>query len=542
MSSISASPADTGEGHLAAGESAKAEKPVVALGAPVVEVTLLEDRAHVVRRGKVDLPAGEVRVSVDDVAPTVSDKTLTARIVGPAGAAEVHDVRAVRFTKALREDRPAETGALEESLGEAQRELYEMAVRSQVLGGELEGLDRLEELVISELAEDAAWDRDGRSSAGEALGRLDERCAALRAEMAELSVRTERQRLEVRDAEARLYAALNPGTRSGARLHADLRTDAAGSCEIQFDYVVPGACWRPWHVADLNEGPSGTSLRFRSEGCVWQNTGEDWKGVRLFFSTQRPSLGTEPPRLASDELAVQKKAEQVQVAVREQEIQDTGMGTGRSGVAELPGIDDGGEVISLQGTDAADIPSDGRPYRVPYGEFETGAEGSRVLMPELAACAFFKTVQANAGKLPVLAGPVDLLRRGGFVGRTQAKFVAPGEQFPLGWGPEGTLRVSRDVESKEEEPGLMSSWRATRHRVTLKLSNIGAGELDVLVAERVPVSEIEQVEIRFDAGDASGGQKPDENGFVKWDVHLGSRGHKQLNLAYTYRKRKNVVG
>ena len=38
---------------------------------------------------------------------------------------------------------------------------------------------------------------------------------------------------------------------------------------------------------------------------------------------------------------------------------------------------------------------------------------------------------------------------------------------------------------KDEEPGLMSSWRTERRRLTLRLSNLGAEELPVEVTERV---------------------------------------------------------
>ena len=51
------------------------------LRAPVVEVTVLEDRAHVVRRGQLELGAGVTRLKIAGVAPVLADKTLCAAIV-----------------------------------------------------------------------------------------------------------------------------------------------------------------------------------------------------------------------------------------------------------------------------------------------------------------------------------------------------------------------------------------------------------------------------------------------------------------------------
>ncbi|MCP4660048.1 MAG: hypothetical protein GY856_31995, partial [bacterium] len=51
---------------------------VIVLDAPAAEVTLLEDRAQILRRGTVALPAGRVILRVADVAPVLSDKSLSA--------------------------------------------------------------------------------------------------------------------------------------------------------------------------------------------------------------------------------------------------------------------------------------------------------------------------------------------------------------------------------------------------------------------------------------------------------------------------------
>ena len=53
------------------------------------------------------------------------------------------------------------------------------------------------------------------------------------------------------------------------------------------------------------------------KSIVRRDTGEDWNDVDLLFSTQRPSLGTEPPLLSNDVLRLKKKEAQVHVETRE---------------------------------------------------------------------------------------------------------------------------------------------------------------------------------------------------------------------------------
>ena len=339
--------------------------------------------------------------------------------------------------------------------------------------------------------------------------------------------------------ERRIAAALQPSDRVEAELRLEVAVEVAGDYQLRVDYLVAGACWRPYHRARLVDD----QITFSTEGCVWQNSGEDWEHVALLFSTARPSLGTDPPALSSDRLTVRKKQEVLQVQAREQAIQTTGLGdAGRSTAPEIPGIDDGGEVVSLRGEHRSSVPSDGRPYRVPLGRFTTSAQGERVTMPELAAAVLFKTVQVNDGTTPILAGPVDLVRGGGTTGRTSVLYIAPGERFALGWGPDGALRVRREVDTSAEDSGMLSSWIKRDTTVTLRLTNLGEEAHTIAVQERVPVSEIDKVKIEVERRQTTDAKQPDGDGLLNWSVTLPPAGRKRVVLRYSVKKHSDVQG
>ena len=276
---------------------------------------------------------------------------------------------------------------------------------------------------------------------------------------------------------------------------------------------------------------------------MWQCTGEDWTEVAISFSTERPSLGVEPPELAADVLRAQKKPETLQVEEREQAIETTGLGGSKEATSDqLPGVDDGGEARRLVAKRPATIPSDGRPYRVQLSEYSTAAKQTLVCFPELAAVAISRSEQTHEAGGPLLAGPVDLVGESGPVGRTRTMFVAVGEKFELGWGPDPAITVSRDTEVKPGESKLLSSWIHTKHRVTLKLSNTSDESRRIAVTERVPVSEVPQVEIEVDPKRTTPSASPDSDGFVRWSLDLPAHGHQTVELAYTVSKKDSVVG
>jgi uncharacterized protein (TIGR02231 family) len=162
----------------------------------------------------------------------------------------------------------------------------------------------------------------------------------------------------------------------------------------------------------------------------------------------------------------------------------------------------------------------------------------------------------NAGATPLLAGPVDLVMASGYVGRAEVGFIAPGETLAIGFGPEADVRIHREETREHDEAGLLGSWNTTTVRVAVRVSNLGREPRVVRVTERVPVSEVEQVQIAVSAPDAyvlaagDGGEKVsqvtqrtiDDRGLVAWSVELPPLGRRAVTLEYKVKAQRSVTG
>jgi hypothetical protein len=105
---------------------------------------------------------------------------------------------------------------------------------------------------------------------------------------------------------------------------------------------------------------------------------------------------------------------------------------------------------------------------------------------------------------------------------------------------------------------MLGSWNVTRVRVAVRLSNLGERARTVEVTERVPVSEIDKVEIQVAAADAwrledDDGKRADDvevvtaravddDGLATWKVELPSRARRAVALEYRLRAHTSVVG
>jgi uncharacterized protein (TIGR02231 family) len=525
---------------------------VLAIDLPVVEVTLLEDRGLVRRRGRVVLPPGRMRVRIHGVAPVLVDKTAAAELTAVEGATLPPDMRVLALEVERRRvtedaERPAELAAIRARRREKEAERDAMRASVRLAEADIASLDALADLTVAELAQDVAWGRTDLAATRSDLDRVEDESIERSRGVCELQHALARIERDLQDLLQLEAAASHESSRAVASMLVTVFNPGEReiAAELRVDYVVPGAMWRPWHTARLVEHEGRAHVHLATAGCVWQATGEDWRDVQLVFSTERPSLGVSPPTLATDRLRVRKRSAAVEVQARDQKIHTAGLGTDTaagSGTVEdeLPGIDDAGEALRLRGRARASVPGDGRPHRVPIFEQDGPAETALVCMPELAEAVILRSRQVNRAAHPLLAGPVDLVRGGGLVGRTSLLFVAPGERFEIGWGPEPALRVQRELEELPVDRRTLSSWTRRPRRIRVRLANLGASPFTIEVTERIAVSEVEKVEVEL--AHASRNASADDHGFVTWQVPLRGFGNEQLELQWTLVVHDDVVG
>jgi uncharacterized protein (TIGR02231 family) len=453
---------------------------------PVVQVTVLEDRAQVERRGPVTL-AGLTRVEVPGLPLVAVDRSLQVEVEG----GRFVDARLARRWR----ERPP--GGLAADASALRRHVQDLEEAARAQGANRSrGQNRVEVLEVAR-ADLLRAIAEGAGHGKADLATWSDRLALLSARQAEADETLRRghlegHRLEARLGEARraLEAAEAPDLDLDCTL--ELTLEGLGEARVRVRYLVPCAVWRPAYRARL----LGEQVEVEAEALIWQATGEDWSEVRLRLSTARPTLGTSPPRLTEDALRVRPKAAEekkvVEVAMREERIQTTGEGVEAT---ELPGLDDGGEARLLEAPGRPSVPGDGQPHRVPLFRFQAPAALEQACPAELTPVVSLVARFPNTSGQVLLAGPVDLIRQAGFVGRALLGFAAPGETVKLSFGSLDGLQVVRATDERVEE-SRMSGRRVTTHTVTLHVSNARPEPARLVLEERIPVSEVKEVEVQ----------------------------------------------
>ncbi|MFS0691380.1 mucoidy inhibitor MuiA family protein [Streptomyces nitrosporeus] len=510
---------------------------------PVTAVTCLEDRAHVERTAVLALGAGVQRLRLGPVSALADDRSLHAELTSGPPAAVV-DVRIVRAWTPRGPLPAAGDSALRHRVHALEGERPVLEQRRERLRARLGLLGRLAADLLREVGEGAGageaerprWTREldrvdaERDTYGERLREVEARLAVLDAELGEA------------------LRALDLAEEGPAELvgHVELTVDAsaAGPAGLRLSHLTPCALWRPAYRAVLD----GDFLTLETEAVVWQRTGEDWPDVRLTLSTARSAQATEPPRLGEDRLTLEDRspAERRTVGVESREEEIGTLGPAPARVLGLPGVDDGGEARVLRSPVPVSVPGDGRAHRVPLSAFTTAAPGEYTCSPELSPLVTQVVRFDNLSGHALLAGPVHLVRGSGFSGRGTLDFTAPGAPGELAFGSRDDYRVVRETEETRDTTRLTRRTVVTR-TVRLHLSRFSApGEHDdreVVLRERIPVSEVSAVEVRLreEACSPAPGAV-DAEGIVRWDVTLPPGGHRTVTLVYELTAGSEVTG
>ena len=509
---------------------------------PIVKVTVLEDRALVERRGDVVLPAGAQRLRVEGLSPLAVDRSLQAQLTGGA-------VSQARVSRAWKQKPREGTDPNKTALGQRVEALEAEYRRTQAdvqrHQARLEVMGVAREDVLRAIAELTGVGRAKPETWHEELERVRQESAT--AEMALRRSRTQMEgaRKRLIEAQAALAQSEQPEQRLVTTAELDAHHPAGGSVSLRVTYLVPCAVWRPSYRATLTPAEAGETVTLECEAMVWQRTEEAWTDVELVFSTARPTLGASPPRLEEDWLRLRDKSEQekhtVEVSIREEVIQTTGEGGARR-VESLPGLDDGGEALTLSAPHRVTVPSDGEPHRVSLFRFTAPATSELVGTPEHSPLVHRVARFDNRGPAVLLAGPVALLRTSGYVGRAQLPFTGVGERLKLGFGSEDTLRIARLVDSKQDVQRL-TGRRTRTHQVKLFVSNTGTRPERLVLEERMPVSEVEAVEVKLLAEQTKPAPaKVSEEGIVRFELAAPPLSQQELAFAYSVASSSKVAG
>ena len=495
---------------------------------PITDVTLYEDRAQIIRKKTISFTEGVHTLRVEDISALIVRKSVQVSFSSSLAKVNFFDI-----SRAFQKNKLMDTERVQEAIRWKQEEVQAKELRS-VKEQVYTRYKELHQRIIQEVFLEATWGQGTPQKwrAKEEKIREKKRQALQEYQEAQREYDFKRERCRLAD-----WVKASDALHEYAHLNIELYVSEPVDVEVSVSYIVPNACWRPSHRITYAQG----QIHFDIGAMIWQNTGIDWDDVSVQFSTQRNAFGSKAPQLEIDRLSVINTSKKIVIEEREQEIHRAGEVTVES---KMPGIDDGGESRLLKSPQDMTIPSNGKPYFSFIQTFSSEMTSELLLVADQIPAAILKSTQSNHSSIPILPGPVELIKNGGYIGMAKIDFVSPKEEFVIGWGAVPDIRIQRKTEYKKEEGSFLRHKNIEHHVVHLFFSNIGEKEQQINCVERIPVSELTQVRISQPDTETFCDVRPTfdaENGFLSWKQMLPKGAHIKQTYTYTINKDNSVV-
>jgi len=310
--------------------------------------------------------------------------------------------------------------------------------------------------------------------------------------------------------------------------------------QVELTYLVGGAGFSTEHEARLGERGS---VELTSYATISQRTGEDWRDAQIIVSTAVPRQNATPPDLIPLRITATERLPPKRLLVsrvEEQVHREESGGAVTSTTTPLGGRQGGRPQLVEQGLSvqfvapaSADIPGDGTPSRIRLARSELHPSVTYRTIPKLQPFVFRVADLLNTAGYPLLAGPIDVFRRGQFSARYDLARVAAGERFELSFGLLDRVKVKRKVlEEISRDKGIFGTTRRHRYAYRFEVESYLPGGEAIELLEHIPVSELEDVKVALDGKTTPGYELRAVDGIVSYKLKLAAGEKRAIELHY----------
>lgn len=321
--------------------------------------------------------------------------------------------------------------------------------------------------------------------------------------------------------------------------------------EFSLSYVVRNAKWTP--VYDIRAKNVNSPITVSYKANVTQQSGEDWKNVKLTLSTGNPTVNAIKQELnpyylnfASAPVFSNSLNEVVVVGYgakkndEDDENADKAMLRESARVSTIPlsvNQKENQTSVEFNIDNPYSIPTNGKEYLVEIKNFDINATYQYAVAPKLSTDVFLTAKVTDWNKYNFLSGQANLYFESTYIGKSFINTNSTADTLSLSLGVDKNIVVTRKpLNEFTERQGLGSNKKETRDW-RIEIRNRKNQLVNLLVEDQVPVSQNSQIMV--DTQELSGGQLDKATGKIQWSFALKPQSDKKIELKYQVKYPKN---
>ena len=375
-----------------------------------------------------------------------------------------------------------------------------------------------------------------------------------------IKLKYDKQRAQYQKQLVELDAEVNPPT-------SDITATFVANKDIEtvmtFKYLIPTAGWTPKY--DIRTEGTGKELTLVYRAILFNNSGLDWKDIKIILSTANPDIGINIPQLSKWYLGNEQVAEEnniaqyVQIepeAVRKasesvslQEIQiideDEGYAKKKFNKKNTPTnqIQFKKIEVDMLSTEYTieqpyTIYSDSKPYTVDVLEKTVNAYYEYKAVPALDKDVFLQTKLALKDLPDLVSGDASVYFGGSYIGKTFIKTIDLDDSLTVSLGRDKKIQMVRKESKQDYQRSIVGNYEKEVLKYETTIKNTRDVSVSIIVEDQVPVASNSDQEINVN--ETSGAMFDKPSGKLTWKINLAPNESRVIKMGYTSKYPKSV--
>ena len=329
--------------------------------------------------------------------------------------------------------------------------------------------------------------------------------------------------------------------------------EIAGKVDFEINYLSSDASWKPFY--DLRANSIGEPIEMMYKAEVKQNTGIDWKKIKLTLSSGNPNQNNQAPTVNpwflnyQDQVVVGYGIKR-QLAGRVARVQinssaDAEMAQKDKSLQEVVVMGVGSTInenqlnISFDIDIPYDILSNGKAHSVALKEIKIPATFKYFAAPRIEKEAFLLAEITDYSKYNLLNGEANIIFEGMYVGKTAINPGQTSDTLNLSMGRDKKISIKREKVVDKSGTKFLSSKKEQTFTFDITVRNNKKESAQLMLKDQYPLSSDKEIEIELLESDDA--KVNSETGILTWDLDLKPNETKKIRISYKVKYPKDKV-
>ncbi len=340
---------------------------------------------------------------------------------------------------------------------------------------------------------------------------------------------------------------------SPGKLVLQIMNDKAGNVPLEISYLSNSASWTPFY--DLRAESVTEPINMIYKAQVVQNTGIDWKKIKLVLSSGMPNQDNRAPLLSAWRLeygsvynyydkrsnaAVSNRNGQVYNKIQSMDDNKNLAEVVTSApIKDIAVINNNQLNISFDIDLPYDILSNGKVHSVTLKEIKLPVFFKYYAVPKLDKETFLLAELSDYSKYNLLPGEANIIFEGLYVGKTFIEPNQTSDTLNLSMGRDKKISIKREKIVDKSGTKLFSSNKSQIFTFDLTIKNGKKDAIDLLLKDQYPLSSDKDIEIELLQSDNA--KVNTETGILTWFLKLAPNEAKKIRISYSVKYPKDKI-